>query len=371
MAGKARVHQLAKELGVTSKQILAELRAAGEFVKSASSTIEGPVARRLREAHGGKPQQRKVPTAGNPARKAVKSMAGKKPVRPRQPPQSQIDTICERYRVAAASADPKRSVDQFYTNCEVTYALPRKAVRQIIAANARRNPHLYLPRQVQRDRSAIAQPTNSRKGNAAIEPRPIGASPHGAPAGVDRPGASKPRVRVAGLPPISATVDVDAIATAIADTPNEPTEAVRARLQEIAPGATGYGYLSWRFSASRLEAQSGSGTTTAAEDLAILASIIDVEKHLIRVPEQIHGSVLEDPDLAKRVLDNRFDHLISDEEDFSGLGGLASDQSRRVKARFDFLRRAVVLTIAGPTNDVRLWTMLADLQSRTLVGTAP
>ena len=53
MAGKARVHELAKELGVTSKQVLARLNEQGEFVKSASSTVEAPVARRLRESFGG------------------------------------------------------------------------------------------------------------------------------------------------------------------------------------------------------------------------------------------------------------------------------------------------------------------------------
>ncbi|MGQ0841803.1 translation initiation factor IF-2 [Actinokineospora sp.] len=54
MAGKARVHELAKELGVTSKDVLAKLKDLGEFVKSASSTVEAPVARRLRDAYPGK-----------------------------------------------------------------------------------------------------------------------------------------------------------------------------------------------------------------------------------------------------------------------------------------------------------------------------
>lgn len=62
MAGKARVHELAKELGVTSKEVLARLSEQGEFVKSASSTVEAPVARRLRESFGGsKPAPEKAP----------------------------------------------------------------------------------------------------------------------------------------------------------------------------------------------------------------------------------------------------------------------------------------------------------------------
>ena len=46
---KPRVHELAKELGVTSKEVLAKLGEMGEFVKSASSTVEAPVARKLKE----------------------------------------------------------------------------------------------------------------------------------------------------------------------------------------------------------------------------------------------------------------------------------------------------------------------------------
>ncbi|HVE95613.1 MAG TPA: translation initiation factor IF-2 [Pseudonocardiaceae bacterium] len=50
MAGKARVHELAKELGVTSKEVLKKLADLGEYVKSASSTVEAPVARKLRDS---------------------------------------------------------------------------------------------------------------------------------------------------------------------------------------------------------------------------------------------------------------------------------------------------------------------------------
>ncbi|UPL17988.1 translation initiation factor IF-2 [Microbacterium aurugineum] len=50
MAGKPRVHEIAAELGVDSKVALAKLKELGEFVKSPSSTIEPPVARKLRAA---------------------------------------------------------------------------------------------------------------------------------------------------------------------------------------------------------------------------------------------------------------------------------------------------------------------------------
>ncbi|OZM81182.1 translation initiation factor IF-2 [Pseudonocardia sp. MH-G8] len=76
MAGKARVHELAKELGVSSKQVLSKLQDLGEYVKSPSSTVEAPVARKLRESlagggdsggrrsGGGRPRPGGAPTPG-------------------------------------------------------------------------------------------------------------------------------------------------------------------------------------------------------------------------------------------------------------------------------------------------------------------
>ncbi|ORV53978.1 translation initiation factor IF-2 [Mycobacterium europaeum] len=72
MAGKARVHELAKELGVTSKEVLARLNEQGEFVKSASSTVEAPVARRLRESFGGGKPAPQKPAAKPGAKAPVK-----------------------------------------------------------------------------------------------------------------------------------------------------------------------------------------------------------------------------------------------------------------------------------------------------------
>ncbi len=46
---KVRVYELAKELGLESKELLAKLQEVGEFVRSASSTVEAPVVRKLME----------------------------------------------------------------------------------------------------------------------------------------------------------------------------------------------------------------------------------------------------------------------------------------------------------------------------------
>ena len=47
---KPRVHEIAAELGIDSKRALEKLKEMGEFVKGPSSSIEPPVARRLRAA---------------------------------------------------------------------------------------------------------------------------------------------------------------------------------------------------------------------------------------------------------------------------------------------------------------------------------
>lgn len=58
---KVRVYELAKELGVDSKTLMTKLNELGEFVRSASSTIEPPVVRKLRDTYpagGGAPAPR-------------------------------------------------------------------------------------------------------------------------------------------------------------------------------------------------------------------------------------------------------------------------------------------------------------------------
>ncbi|ETT25695.1 translation initiation factor IF-2 domain-containing protein, partial [Rhodococcus rhodochrous ATCC 21198] len=82
MAGKARVHELAKELGVTSKELLARLKEQGEFVKSASSTVEPPVARRLRESFAKANGDGAAPSAAAPKPGAPRP--GPRPAAPAQ-----------------------------------------------------------------------------------------------------------------------------------------------------------------------------------------------------------------------------------------------------------------------------------------------
>ena len=72
---KVRVHELAKQLGMESKVVLAKLQEMGEFVRSASSTVEAPVVRKLIEMY---PDAKPVSDAKPVKKAAAKKTAAKK-----------------------------------------------------------------------------------------------------------------------------------------------------------------------------------------------------------------------------------------------------------------------------------------------------
>ena len=73
---KVRVYELAKELGLESKELLSKLQEVGEFVRSASSTVEAPVVRKLMDKFPdlvpaeAAPKAKKAPAKNVPAKKA-------------------------------------------------------------------------------------------------------------------------------------------------------------------------------------------------------------------------------------------------------------------------------------------------------------
>ena len=74
---KVRVHELAKQLGMESKVVLAKLQEMGEFVRSASSTVEAPVVRKLIEMYpDAKPVEEKKPVKKAAAKKAAAKPKG-------------------------------------------------------------------------------------------------------------------------------------------------------------------------------------------------------------------------------------------------------------------------------------------------------
>ncbi|MFI0409698.1 translation initiation factor IF-2 [Actinomadura sp. 3N508] len=78
---KVRVYELAKEFGVESKVVMAKLKEMGEFVRSASSTIEAPVERRLKEAFSNSSSSKQGDKRAAPNRSS-----GPRPAAPRPGP---------------------------------------------------------------------------------------------------------------------------------------------------------------------------------------------------------------------------------------------------------------------------------------------
>ncbi|MFT3714959.1 MAG: translation initiation factor IF-2 [Gordonia sp. (in: high G+C Gram-positive bacteria)] len=179
---KARVHELAKELGVPSKTVLERLKEQGEFVKSASSTVEAPVARRLRESFAGQsgttsdaaPAAEKKPAATKAATPAAPTPSAPTPAAPEAPAPA-----------AAAPAAPVPEAPKPETPAPAAPAAPEAAAP---AAPAGPRPGPAAPRP--------AAPRPPRVGNnpyssAPVAPRPQ--SPRPAPGqGGPRPAAGRP-----------------------------------------------------------------------------------------------------------------------------------------------------------------------------------
>jgi len=202
VAGKARVHELAKELGVTSKEVLARLSDQGEFVKSASSTVEAPVARRLREAFGGakaaaaeKPAPAKAAGNGAPAKAPVDagSVATAPPQAPAPKPAAPAPAPAPAAPPPAAPAPAAPAATAPVAPAPAQPGGPTPAPRPVPGGP---KPGLPRPPRVGNNPFSSAQPVERPI------PRPQGPRPGPAGAGGPRPGAPRPGGATPGnMPP--------------------------------------------------------------------------------------------------------------------------------------------------------------------------
>ncbi|MDO7869237.1 translation initiation factor IF-2 [Nocardioides jiangxiensis] len=109
---KPRVHEIAKEFGVESKFVLEKLKEMGEFVKSASSTVEPPVAMRFKKqfgdelrAAGGAAAEAPAAAAPAAAPKAPAAKPGPKPA-PKPAPAPEAPAPSAPAAAAPAAAAP-------------------------------------------------------------------------------------------------------------------------------------------------------------------------------------------------------------------------------------------------------------------------
>ncbi len=204
---KVRVYELAKELGVESKVVLAKLQDMGEFVRSASSTVEPPVVRKLKEVFPAQP-------AGDvaPAKKTTKKAAAKK-TSPTEPEPLAVEAA-----VAAPAAPAAPEAPSLQERTVVAPEPDAAAAELPAAAEAPARPAGPRPGNnpfMSRDTGA-ARPAAPRPGNnpftskdagipRPVAPRPGGARPNpgmmpGRPAPAGRAGAPGRGAPAAGRP---------------------------------------------------------------------------------------------------------------------------------------------------------------------------
>ncbi|MGN6325528.1 translation initiation factor IF-2 [Pseudolysinimonas sp.] len=152
-----RVHEVAAELGIDSKIALDKLKDMGEFVKSASSSIAPPVARRLKAALESDPSVKVAAKSAAPAAPAAKPG----PARPAAPAPAPAPAAASAPAEAPATSAP---------NAPAAPAAPQQPAAASAEAPAR-----------------PATPGGPRPG----APRP-GTNPYASSQGMSRPGAPRP-----------------------------------------------------------------------------------------------------------------------------------------------------------------------------------
>lgn len=174
MAAKPRVHEIASELGVDSKIALEKLKEMGEYVKGPSSSIEPPVARRLKAAleAAGAAAKNAAPAAAAapaaPARPAAVKPGPKPAPKPVVAPEAPAEAPA-----AAAPAEVPLTVAERQVQAEERAA--QAAAEKAAAAET--------PAAAQ-----AAAPTDAVKPGSAAKPG--GSAPR---PGAPRPGAPAPR----------------------------------------------------------------------------------------------------------------------------------------------------------------------------------
>ena len=203
---KPRVHELAKELDpsgkkVTSKIILAWLKDQGEFVKAASSAVEPPVARRVREhfapmveGDGAKKAKSDAPKPGakkaakpapKPVAKPAPKVEGAKPAAPKPGPKAPKAPVAEEPKPAAKPAPKPAKPAAKPAPAEAAKPAAPKPAAPAPRGGARpgNNPFASSPGM---PRPGGARPQPGQGGPRPAAPRPGG---NGAP----RPGGPRPQ----------------------------------------------------------------------------------------------------------------------------------------------------------------------------------
>ncbi|MGY9123826.1 MAG: translation initiation factor IF-2 [Actinomycetales bacterium] len=161
MAGKPRVHEIAAELGIDSKRTLEKLKEIGEFVKGPSSTVEPPVARKLKAAfaeEGVVPVPPEEKKEAEPAPKPAAQPAPPAPVAEDTPPAPAAEKPAEPDSGAEEPASP---------------GIPRPGNNPFASAQGMARPGIPRPgNNPFASAQGMGRPTAPRPGQGATPRRP-------------------------------------------------------------------------------------------------------------------------------------------------------------------------------------------------------
>ncbi|HET7279376.1 MAG TPA: translation initiation factor IF-2 [Dermatophilaceae bacterium] len=182
---KVRVYELAKELGVESKTLLNHLKEQGEFVRSASSTIEPPVVRKIKENF---PQELR---GGDGAAAPATKQAPAKKATPAPQPAGVAPAAARQPAVPAARVAPAAPVAPVAPPAPAVpapaAAAPSAPAPAAPAPAEGRGGPTPGPRPTPRQPEAPAAPAAREGGRPAPRPGAPGPRP-----GAPRPGAPRP-----------------------------------------------------------------------------------------------------------------------------------------------------------------------------------
>ena len=187
---KLRVHELAKELGITSKELMGHLKEAGEFVKSSSSSLEPPVVRQMREKFAAAPKSKKADAKAAPKapKPGAAKPAAKKPAAPKAAAPAAHTPETPAPKPAPKADSPKPGAPKPGARKSDTAPKPRAkksdgAPKPVGRKNAEGGAPKPAPRRG--DAPRPARPGAPRPGG----PRP-GNNPYASSQGMPRPGGS-------------------------------------------------------------------------------------------------------------------------------------------------------------------------------------
>ncbi|GEC99618.1 hypothetical protein KVA01_17730 [Kocuria varians] len=180
---KPRVHELAKELGITSKEAISKLQELGEFVRGASSTVEPPVAKKLRSAFpaGGDTANQSKPAARGNASQGAPAQSAKKPAEKSGPKPGGRTSA----KPASGAAKPAPKTEQPAAETSAAAPASSEAAKPAQGAAPAESSETPAPR------SSAPKPGGAKPGQSSA-PRP-GNNPYASQQGMGRRGEGAPR----------------------------------------------------------------------------------------------------------------------------------------------------------------------------------